>query len=216
MSKVVIGVDPHKSSHTAVAVGLDEVVLGKLQVRASAGQAEKLLGWAAQWPERSWAVEGAGGLGHLLALGLVEAGEEVVDVQPKLAARVRLLGSRQSNKNDPNDARSVALAALRDAGLPAVTAEDHSSVLKLWAKRRRDLASYRTQVVCRLHALVCELVSVGEAGDVAGMAVHGGRHVRAYAEDLRHRRPRGCHCLLEALFDFCQLDVGAAQVLQQL
>jgi transposase len=36
-----------------------------------------------------------------------------VDVQPKLAARVRLLNTGPVNKNDPNDARSVAVVALR-------------------------------------------------------------------------------------------------------
>jgi hypothetical protein len=57
---VIIGVDPHKGSHTAVALGAGEVVLGQVRVRASAAQAERLLTWAAAWPERTWAVEGAG------------------------------------------------------------------------------------------------------------------------------------------------------------
>jgi transposase len=74
---------------------------------------ETLVAWAAAWPERTWAVEGAGGLRHLLAQQLVAAGERVLDVQPKLAARVRLLQARDTNKNDPNDALSVAIAALR-------------------------------------------------------------------------------------------------------
>ena len=67
MAAVMIGVDPHKGSHTAMAVGADEGPLGQVRVRASAAQAERLLAWAAAWPERTWAVEGAGGLGHLLA-----------------------------------------------------------------------------------------------------------------------------------------------------
>ena len=66
---VMIGVDPHKGSHTAVAIGAGEEPLGKLRVRASVAQAEKLVAWAAAWPERTWAVEGAGGLGQLLAAG---------------------------------------------------------------------------------------------------------------------------------------------------
>ena len=110
MAVVMIGVDPHKASHTAMAVGADEGPLGQVRVRASAAQAERLLTWAAAWPERTWAVEGAGGLGHLLAQQLVSAGERVLDVQPKLAARVRLLAAGAVNKNDPNDARSVAIA----------------------------------------------------------------------------------------------------------
>ena len=113
MTAVMIGVDPHKGSHTAVAIDAAEEPLGKLRVVRPAGQAERLVAWAAAWPERTWAVEGAGGLGHLLAQQLVAAGERVLDVQPKLAARVRLLATGDINKNDPNDALSVAVAALR-------------------------------------------------------------------------------------------------------
>jgi hypothetical protein len=61
---VMIGVDPHKGSHTAVAIGTAEEPLGELRVRASAAQAERLLAWAAAWPERTWAIEGAAGLGQ--------------------------------------------------------------------------------------------------------------------------------------------------------
>ena len=113
MAAVMIGVDPHKGSHTAVAVGAAEERLGEVRVRASAAQAQRLLAWAQAWPERTWAVEGAAGLGHLLAQQLLAAGERVLDVQPKLGARVRLLADGAVNKNDPNDARSVAVAALR-------------------------------------------------------------------------------------------------------
>ena len=115
MAAVMIGVDPHKGSHTAVVIDQAEVVLGQVRVRASAAQAQRLLAWAAAWPERTWAVEGAAGLGHLLAQQLLSAGERVLDVQPKLGARVRLLAAGDVNKNDPNDARSVAVAALRSA-----------------------------------------------------------------------------------------------------
>ena len=110
---VMIGIDPHKGSHTAVAVGAAEEPLGKLRVRACPDQAGKLVAWAQAWPERTWAVEGATGLGHLLAQQLVAAGERVLDVQPKLAAGVRLLQAGNSGKSDPNDARPVAVAALR-------------------------------------------------------------------------------------------------------
>jgi len=99
MTAVMIGVDPHKGSHTAVAIGAAEEPLGQLRVRASAGQARRLVAWAAAWPERTWAVEGAGGLGHLLAQQLVAAGERVLDVQPKLACRVRLLQAGVTNKD---------------------------------------------------------------------------------------------------------------------
>ena len=77
MTAVMIGIDPHKSSHTAVAISAAEESLGELRVRASAAQAGQLVAWAASWPERTWAVEGAGGLGHLLAQHLVAAGERM-------------------------------------------------------------------------------------------------------------------------------------------
>src|SRR6185437_4373041 len=71
MTAVMIGIDPHKASHTAVVISGAEEPLGELRVRASAAQAGRLLAWAAAWPERTWAVEGAGGLGHLLAQQLL-------------------------------------------------------------------------------------------------------------------------------------------------
>ncbi len=60
-----------------------------------------------------------GRAGHLLAQQLLAAGEQVLDIQPKLGSRVRLLSAGRSAKNDPNDARSVAVAALRCAHRPA-------------------------------------------------------------------------------------------------
>src|ERR1700749_3941094 len=144
----MIGVDPHKGSPTAGAIGAAEEPLGQVRVRASAAQAERLLGWAAAWPQRTWAVEGAAGLGRLLAQELLSAGERVLDVQPKLGARGRLLDGRDTNKNDPNDARSVAVAALRSPGVREAVPDDHAAVLKIWSKRRRALASGRTQGVC--------------------------------------------------------------------
>jgi transposase len=75
MAVVMIGVDPHKASHTAVAIGTAEEPLGQLRVRASVDQAQRLLAWAQAWPERTWAVEGADGVGHLLGQQLLAAGE---------------------------------------------------------------------------------------------------------------------------------------------
>jgi transposase len=167
MTAVTIGIDPHKASHTAVAVGVAEEPLGQVRVRACAGQADKLVAWAAGWPERTWAVEGATGMGHLLARQLVAVGERVLDVQPKLGARVRLLATGASNKNDPNDARPVAVAALRSATRRDVRAEDHATVLKVWAKRHRDLGRARNQVACRLHAVLCGLVPGGVSKEIS-------------------------------------------------
>jgi transposase len=201
MVNVVIGIDPHKASHTATAIDPAENDLGQIRVRAATDQVERLLAWAEAWPERTWAVENAGGLGYLLSQQLVAAGERVLDVPPKLAARVRLLATGDINKNDPNDARSVAIAALRSPAVKPVAEEDHQAVMKVWAKRHRDLGRSRTQLVCRLHALLCELVpgggiskelSVGKANKVlAGIdpetAVACARYelAEAFIDDLR-------------------------------
>ena len=158
---VVIGVDPHKASHTAVAVNEQELPLGNLRVRSSAVQLDRLLEWAAPWPQRTWAVENAAGLGYLLAQQLIGAGERVVDVQPKLAARVRLLGAAAVNKNDPNDARSIAVVALRNPGLTALSSTDHVEVIRIWVRRRRELGNHRTRVVNQLHTVLGELIAGG-------------------------------------------------------
>ena len=173
MAAVMIGVDPHKGSHTAVVISPAEEPLGELRVRASAGQAGKLIGWAAAWPERTWAVEGAAGLGRLLARQLVAAGERVLDVQPKLASRVRLLQAGDTNKNDPNDALSVAVAALRSTVCREVIADDYRVVLKVRAERHRDLARTRNQVACRLHSVLCDLVPGGHQKEIS--AAHAAR-----------------------------------------
>jgi len=171
MMAVMIGVDPHKASHTAVAIGPAEEPLGKLRVEASERQASELLGWASEWPDRTWAVEGAGGLGRLLAQQLLAAGERVLDVQPKLAARVRLPEAGNTGKNDPNDARSVAVAALRSRPGRQIAAEDHAAVLRIWARRHRDLGRARNQVACRLHAVLRDLVPGGVRNEItAGRA----------------------------------------------
>jgi transposase len=171
VSGVMIGIDPHKGSHTALALDASETKLGQVRVRAAVGQVDGLLEWAQRWPERSWAIEGAGGLGHLLAQQLLAAGERVLDVQPKLAARVRLLNTGQVNKNDPNDARSVAIAALRSSDVRTVTAEDQSAVIKIWARRHRDLSRAHNRIACRLHAVLCELVPGGFGKEItAGQA----------------------------------------------
>ena len=109
--------------------------------------------------------------------------------QPKLAARVRLLAAGDINKNDPNDARSVAVAALRSPGVREVRRDDHAAVLKVWSKRHQDLGRARTQVACRLHQVLCELIPGGVAGEItAGQA---GQILASITPAGRWRRPAG-------------------------
>jgi transposase len=163
---VMIGVDPHKATHTAVAIGEAEQELGQIQVRATRRQVDQLLVWAAPMEKRTWAIESAGGLGYLLAQELVGAGEVVLDVPATLAARIRVLASGSSNKNDANDALSVAVAALRTPTLAAVAPADHVEIMRLLAKRNTDIGNQRSRVVCRLHAALSELSAGGIAKEL--------------------------------------------------
>jgi Transposase len=137
--KVLIGVDPHKASLAVAAVDED---LGELLERAAFPQnrdgLRSLERWARRFPERRWAVENAGGLGRHLAVRLVATGESVVDVPPKLSARVRVLSSFAGNarKNDGVDALATALAASRNDRLAAVDPEAASEALRLLSERR--------------------------------------------------------------------------------
>jgi transposase len=158
---ITIGIDPHKGSHTAVAIDGNEHVLDEIRVRSCSTQTVRLRDWAERFEDRTWAVESAHGLGYLLAQQLVAAGETVVDVPPVRASRVRVLGSGKSQKNDPNDARSIAIAALRAEDLTIVCADDHARVLKLLSKRHRDLGRLKNKACCRLHALLLEMVPGG-------------------------------------------------------
>ena len=67
MMETVIGIDPHKATHTAVAISGDESVLGDLKVRTCMAQVPRLRDWAAGFDEPVWAIESAGGLGYLLS-----------------------------------------------------------------------------------------------------------------------------------------------------
>jgi hypothetical protein len=137
--KVLIGVDPHKAS---VAVAAVEEAKGELLERASFPQNRAGLSalerWAKRFPERRWAMENARALGRHLAVRLAGSGESVVDVPPKLSARVRVLSSFAGNarKNDGLDALATALAASRNERLAAVDPEAGSEVLRLLSERR--------------------------------------------------------------------------------
>lgn len=158
----IIGIDPHKGSHTAAAVDADKVVIDTIRVDADRHQRARLLAWAARFEPRSWAVEGATGMGALLAQQLVAAGEHVVDVPPKLSSRARLLESGRSDKTDPNDARSAAIVAWHNPTLNVVAGlDEHRVVLRLLADRDHQITAQRTRTIGRLHALLCLLIEGG-------------------------------------------------------
>jgi transposase len=158
---VMIGVDPHKASHTAAALDEQGQLLGRQRVPATLVGYRALRQWAGRWQERRWAVEGAHGIGRALAQRLVGDGELVLDVPAKLAARVRVLSVGHGRKSDPDDAVSVAVAAPSAPALRRVGVEDQATVLHLLTKRRQDLAAARTKPINRLHRLLMDLVPGG-------------------------------------------------------
>ncbi|HWT81240.1 MAG TPA: transposase [Candidatus Methylomirabilis sp.] len=86
---------------------------------------------------------------------------------------MRVLGTGKSDKNDPNDARSVAIAALRSPGLGSVQAANHADVLGLLAKRNEDIGNLRTKLVCRLHAQIASPAAGGIAKELNASDANG-------------------------------------------
>lgn len=201
--QVIIGVDPHKASHTAVAIDTNEDQLDMRKVRASRSQVEQLLCWAQPYRARLWAIEGADGMGYLLAQQLVACGEHVVNVPATLAARTRVLGSGRSSKTDPNDALSVAVTALRTADLHPVRPVGHSEVLRVLAKRNTDIGDQRSRVVCRMHSLLLELDAGGIAKEINASDVDG--FLTALSPSTPAEQVR-CELAVDLLDDIRRLD----------
>ncbi len=182
--KVLIGVDPHKATNAAVAIDEHGEVVGQAAFPANRGGIRALERWAKRFPERRWAIEGATGIGRPLAQKLAASGEEVVDVPPKLSAKVRVLSTGNARKNDRLDATFTALAALRNERLARVHPEDglegRVEILRLLTERREDLVAERTRALNRLHVLLRDLLSDGVAK---------GLSAEAAAKLLRRARP---------------------------
>jgi transposase len=183
--KVLIGVDPHKATNAAVAIDEHGDLVGQAAFPANRGGIRALERWAKRFAQRRWAIEGATGIGRPLAQKLAASGEEVVDVPPKLSAKVRVLSTGNARKNDRLDATFTALAALRNERLARVHPEDglegRVEVLRLLTERRDDLVAERTRALNRLHVLLRDLLSDGVAK---------GLSAEAAAKLLRRARPR--------------------------
>jgi transposase len=175
-----IGIDPHKGLHLAAVLDEREQLLDELRVRADRHQQDRLLKFAAAYVPRIWAIEGARGVGALVAQQLVAAGETVLDIPAQLSARVRVLDNECADKTDTHDARAAAIVGIRNRRLVTVAAETHTAVLRMLAKRHHELTARRTQSICRLHAILAALTAGGLPRQLSA--------VRAAAE-LRRIRP---------------------------
>jgi transposase len=120
-------------------------LVGQAAFPADRGGIRELERWAKRFGQRRWAIEGASGIGRPLAQKLAASGEEVVDVPPKLSAKVRVLSTGNARKNDRLDATFTALAALRNEQLARVHPEDglegRVEILRLLTERRDDLVA---------------------------------------------------------------------------
>jgi transposase len=151
-----IGVDAHKQLHQAVAIS-EAGIQGERTITNSELEWAALLGWARQWPERIWAVEGAWYLGRGLAQYLAAQGERVHEVNGRWTA-ARRRGMRRPGKSDRLDARSVATLLREEADtLPRVFPEqDPEAIVQLWSREHATLNEEKTRVVNRLHALLLQ------------------------------------------------------------
>jgi transposase len=158
MEQVIIGVDPHKLSATIEVVDQDELLLGSGRFTTDQAGYAAMRTYAKRWPDRLWAVEGANGVGRPLAQRLLEAGERVVDVPAKLAARVRLFDTGHNRKTDARDAHSIAIVAVRTKTLRVMHIDGELEALRMLTDRREALTRRRVQTVDRLQALLAELL----------------------------------------------------------
>ncbi|GAC1695307.1 MAG: IS110 family transposase [Candidatus Limnocylindrales bacterium] len=149
-----IGVDAHKRIHEAVAIN-EEGVLESRTLPNTPHAWKAVLDWARQWPERTWAVEGAWYLGRGLAQYLAEQGERVHEVNGRWTA-ARRRGMRRPGKSDRLDAHSVAQLLREEAQtLPRVYAEDDAQAsVQLWSRLQAELTKDLTRVMNRLHDLL--------------------------------------------------------------
>jgi transposase len=155
---IVIGVDPHKHSHTGAAVeSVRGGFAGELTVKARRQGHERLLAWGRSLGSgRLWALEDCRHVSVALERLLLASGERVVRVPPKLMAGARR-GSRSRGKSDAIDALAVARAALREPALPVARLEDESREIRLLVDHREDLVQERTRIQQRLRWHLHEL-----------------------------------------------------------
>jgi transposase len=165
--RVVIGMDPHKRSVTIEVMTADETILDGGRFATDRDGYQALLRCAKRWPERVWAIEGCSGIGRHVAMRLIADGEEVVDVPPKLSARLRMFATGQGRKTDATDAHSVALVGTRMAGLRPVVDDQQLAVLRVLADRRKSLGEDHTRMVSQLHQLLLELIPGGAKKDLS-------------------------------------------------
>ena len=155
---IVIGVDAHTRTHTAAAVNHQTAVeLQDLTVAATAAGHRELLAWGRQLgSERVWALEDCRRLSGGLERVLLQAGERVLRVPPKLMAATRK-SQRTFSKSDAIDSLAVARAAVREPDLPLARLPGPEREIRLVIDHRDDLIGECTRYQRRLRWYLHEI-----------------------------------------------------------
>lgn len=155
---IVVGIDPHKQTHTAVAVdAATGRSLAELTVKARTPGFERLVEWARDLdPERLFAVEDGRHVSGHLERHLIARGERSVRVPPRMMGESRRT-DRIWGKSDPVDATAVARAALRHPDLPVATLAGAERVIGLLVAHREMLVNERTDRICKLRWLLHDI-----------------------------------------------------------
>jgi len=155
---IVVGIDPHKQTHTAVAVdGSTGLVLAELTVKARTPGFERLVAWARALDEdRSFAVEDGRHVSGHLERHLIARGERSVRVPPRMMGESRRT-DRVWGKSDPVDATAVARAALRHPDLPDATLAGVEREIGLLVAHLESLINERTDRICKLRWLLHDI-----------------------------------------------------------
>lgn len=185
---VVVGSDVHKRTHTFVAVDDAGRKLGEVTVKADSKGHDKAIVWAHErfGDELRWAIEDCRHLSARLELDLLDAGEPVVRVPPKMMAEQRRT-ARTRGKSDPIDALAVARAALREPDLPVATHDEASRELKMLVDRREDLVGERTRMMNRLRWHLHRIAPGDSIADPAPRALAQAKTRRQVAQWLEGR-----------------------------
>lgn len=148
---VIVGIDAHKRTHTAVVIDEAGRRLGTKTTTSTTREANlELLRWAEGFgADRRFAVEDCRHLSRRLETDLLAAGQSIVRVPPKMMAHARD-AARTYGKSDPIDALAVARAALREPDLPLARLDGPSRDLRLLVDHREDLVRERTAQINRL------------------------------------------------------------------
>lgn len=153
-----MGIDPHKQTHTAVAVdAASGRSLAELTVKARTPGFERLVEWARELDqERTFAVEDGRHVSGALERHLIARGERSVRVPPRMMGEARRT-DRVWGKSDPVDATAVARAALRHPDLPVATLAGAEREIGLLVAHREMLVNERTDRICKLRWLLHDI-----------------------------------------------------------